>query len=149
MITKSQLNAMRADAGWLRAGFRANTAIACADHVDELVAEVERLTAERDAMRRCCRRYFRCECGGLIVRAHGNDSPCEKCNRPLGPEIMPDVHWLLESRKLMTERDAYADALRQIDAMLTIPAAEYVPAIQDVFTLIDATLPVDTPDTGG
>jgi hypothetical protein len=45
-FTKAQLDAMRADAGWLRAGFRANTAIACADHVDELVAEVERLTAE-------------------------------------------------------------------------------------------------------
>jgi hypothetical protein len=82
-FTKSQLDAMRADAGWLRAGFRANTAIACADHVDELVAEVERLT---------------------------------------------------------TERNAYSDALRQIYAMLTIPAAEYVPAIQDVFDLIDATL---------
>lgn len=32
------------------------------------------------------------------------------------------------------------DALKQINTMLTIPAAEYVPAIGDVFTVIDKTL---------
>jgi hypothetical protein len=144
MITKSQLAAMRANAEHMRAMYVGATASTCADHIDALVAEVERLTATLDSVRRSCRRYFRCDCGGLIVREHGNDSPCDRCGCPLGLEIMPDVHWLLESRKLMTERDAYIDALRKIDALLTIPAAEYVPAIHDVFTLIDATLPVDT-----
>jgi len=36
-------------------------------------------------------------------------------------------------------REAQA-ALKQINTLLTIPAAEYVPAISDVFTVIDKTL---------
>ena len=42
--------------------------------------------------------------------------------------------------KVSAERDRYRAALERVDKMLTVPAAEYVPAIQDAFQIIDAAL---------
>jgi hypothetical protein len=40
------------------------------------------------------------------------------------------------------DRDAYRAALMDIDHALRVPAAEYVPAIQDAFQIIDRALRV-------
>jgi hypothetical protein len=46
-----------------------------------------------------------------------------------------------DSARVMAARNlALETALRQIDQTLRIPAAEYVPAIGDVFTIIDEAL---------
>lgn len=42
-----------------------------------------------------------------------------------------------EIAKLTAERDALRELVEAIDLTLRVPAAEYVPAIGDVFTLID------------
>lgn len=42
-----------------------------------------------------------------------------------------------EWHEFRRQRDVCLEAIRKIDAMLRIPAAEYVPAIGDVFGVID------------
>lgn len=41
---------------------------------------------------------------------------------------------------LLEQRDRYRAALERINKTLTVPAAEYVPAIQDAFQIIDTAL---------
>lgn len=43
-------------------------------------------------------------------------------------------------RRAKAKADRYRTALERVDKALTVPAAEYVPAIQDAFQIIDTAL---------
>ena len=43
-------------------------------------------------------------------------------------------------RKTKAKADRYRAALERVNKTLTVPAAEYVPAIQDAFQIIDTAL---------
>ncbi len=50
-----------------------------------------------------------------------------------------DIGYLEPAKKLARMLKASLTALDRIDATLRVPAAEYVPAIADTFTIIDIT----------
>ena len=54
-----------------------------------------------------------------------------------------------EILSLIGQLEAAHNVIKEIDQMLQIPAAEYVPAISDVFTVIDKFLSTLEPKEGG
>lgn len=62
------------------------------------------------------------------------------CNTNLGVNSMNETRWRLLmhlQQKQSLENEQLKELVSAIDRALRVPAAEYVPAIRDVFTLID------------
>lgn len=62
----------------------------------------------------------------------------EQAKRDALPCQVLDV--LDSERRAKAKADRYREALERVNKTLTVPAAEYVPAIQDAFQIIDTAL---------
>lgn len=136
------------DGHWTSWQYMANWKFIAASREDlpACVREIRRLQEERDElkvlnekMRKARAAVDSMDCGELAeciaeaVQFYDSDDLME----PIVPVIKPLIGELKELRE---ENERLRELLKRIDTTLTVPAAEYVPAISDAFTLIDEAL---------